>query len=340
MLLPVLLLLCLLCIPKATAQGTEAARLLQKGIDEYNDLEFENAIQLLERAIRLGLPDKSKVEAYKYLGFAYIVNEEVPKAKEMFQKLLEIEPDYQLGPHASPKLSQIFNEVKSQFKPPAKTGSISVNSTPQGASIYLDGKLQSDKTPFVIEDVEAGAHSIKLSLEGYKDMERNITVQANQREQITSALTAIDKPRARIEPVKKAGAIFVESEPSAADIYLDEALQKSKTPTTIEDVTVGPHALRLSKSEYQEWQQRITVEVGKTSRLSAKLIPIPQSPEKPETPKPLTPAKGGNLKWWIIGGGGVAAAAATGLVIALTRGGDDDDDEGEFTTLDIDIKLP
>jgi len=324
-----------LYVPQATAQGTEAERLLQRGINDYNDLEFETAIQSLEKALLLGLPDKSKVEAYKYLGFAYIVEEQVPKAKEMFQKLLEIEPDYQLSTHISPKLSQVFNEVKSQFKPPVKTGSISVKSTPQGASIYLDGKLQSDKTSAVIKDVEVGAHSIKLSLEGYDDLEKSTTVQANQTAEVTGALTEIEKQRARIEPVKKAGAIFVESEPPAADIYLDEALQKSKTPATIEDVAPGIHALKLSKLEYQEWTLQVAVEAGKTSRLSAKLIPIPQKPEKPEAPKPLTPKKGSNLKWWLIGGGGVVAAAAVGLVIVLAGGGED-----ETTTLDITIKLP
>ena len=109
------LFLCLLCIPKATAQEAEAERLLQKGIESYNNLKFESAVQSLEEALRLGLPDKSKVEAYKHLGFAYIFKEQTPKAQVMFQKLLGIEPNYQLSPHISPKISQVFNEVKSQY---------------------------------------------------------------------------------------------------------------------------------------------------------------------------------------------------------------------------------
>jgi len=322
--------MCLLSVPKVTAQGTEAERLVQKGIDEYNDLEFENAIQLLERALNLGLPDKPKVEAYKYLGFAYIVKERIPKAKEMFKQLLEIDPNHQLSPHASPKLSQVFNEVKSQFKPSVKTGSISVESTPEGASIYLDGELQDVKTPTTLKNVKLGEHTVKLFLEGYEDFEKSVTVQANQTAEVISTLTEIEKSRAQVEPVKKAGAIFVESEPAGANIYLDEALQESKTPATIGDVAPGAHSLKLSKLNYQEWTRQIDVEAGKTNKLSAKLFPITQ---EPEAPKPLTPAKRSSRKWWIIGGGAVVAAAATGLVIALT-GGD------ETTSLEITIELP
>ena len=338
MLLPLLLLSCLLCIPKATAQGTEAERLLQKGIKDYDDLEFESAIESLERAVRLGLPGTSKVEAYKYLGFSYIVEEQVPKAKEMFQKLLEIDSNYRLSPQTSPKLSQVFNEVKSRFKPPVQTGSIFVKSTPEGASIYLDGKLQSDKTPAVIRDIKAGTHPIKLSLEGYEDFEKSITVQANDMAEVTGTLNEIEKSRAHVESVKRAGAIFIESQPPEANIYLDETLQKDKTPATIEDVASGEHALRLSRPEYQDWKGRMTVEAGKTNRLSANLIPIPQ---KTETPKPLTPKKGGKLKWWLIGGGGVAVVA-TATVIALAMGGDDGEEvmPEEEATLRINIKLP
>ena len=263
MLLPLVLLLCLLCVPKVTAQGTEAERLLQKGIDDYNDLEFERAIQLLERALNLGLPDKSKVDAYKYLGFVYIVDEQVPKAKEMFRKLLEIDPNHQLSPHASPKLTQVFNEVKSQFKPSVQTGSIAVESTPAGASIYLDGELQGVKTPATLS-VKLGAHTVKLSLEGYEDIEKAVTVQAAQTAEVKGTLTEIDKSRAQVEPVRKAGAIFVESEPSGASIYLDDALQEPQTPTTIGDVTPGTYALRLSKADYQDWARQITVEADKT----------------------------------------------------------------------------
>jgi hypothetical protein len=46
------------------------------------------------------------------------------------------------------------------------TGSISVASTPSGASVYLDGSSKG-MTPKTITGVSAGSHTIKLSKSGY-----------------------------------------------------------------------------------------------------------------------------------------------------------------------------
>ncbi len=58
---------------------------------------------------------------------------------------------------------------------PTKTGSISVDSSPPGASIYLDGNYQGT-TPMKIKSVIADSHNITLRLVGYQDVSQTIHV--------------------------------------------------------------------------------------------------------------------------------------------------------------------
>ena len=68
-----------------------------------------------------------------------------------------------------------------------KTGSISVTSTPSGASVYLDGSYKG-ATPKTLRGVSAGSHTIKLSKSGYRDDTRRISVKAGESKRITAIL--------------------------------------------------------------------------------------------------------------------------------------------------------
>ncbi|MGD8539153.1 MAG: PEGA domain-containing protein [Candidatus Aminicenantes bacterium] len=60
------------------------------------------------------------------------------------------------------------------------TGSIQVNSTPQGAKIYLDGTDTGKVTNSTLDNVEAGSHIVRLSLDDYEDYEETVTVTAGE----------------------------------------------------------------------------------------------------------------------------------------------------------------
>ncbi|TET77759.1 MAG: PEGA domain-containing protein, partial [Candidatus Cloacimonadota bacterium] len=71
------------------------------------------------------------------------------------------------------------------------TGSIQVNSTPQGASIYLDGTDTGETTNSTLSDVSAGSHTVKLVKEGYEDFVESISVTAGQTTTVNASLTVI-----------------------------------------------------------------------------------------------------------------------------------------------------
>ena len=75
--------------------------------------------------------------------------------------------------------------------PGASTGSIQVNSTPQGASISLDGTATGQTTNSTLADVSPGSHTVTLVKEGYEDYEEIISVTAEQTTIVDANLTAI-----------------------------------------------------------------------------------------------------------------------------------------------------
>ncbi len=73
--------------------------------------------------------------------------------------------------------------MKIQLKPITPTptisyGSLSVDSDPSGANVYVDNK-NIGKTPIKSYQLEPGSHTIKLSLDGYNDYISNVTISSN-----------------------------------------------------------------------------------------------------------------------------------------------------------------
>ena len=72
--------------------------------------------------------------------------------------------------------------------PPRQTGSIFVTSQPAGAQVMLADVLQAQRTPVQIQDVMAGTHMLKLTLEDYEDYTQQIIVEVGREVQVNSTL--------------------------------------------------------------------------------------------------------------------------------------------------------
>lgn len=125
------------------------------------------------------------------------------------------------------------------------TGSFNIVSIPSGALILVDG-VQKGLTPFKIDNIPAGDHQVKLTKDGYQDLETTITV--------------IEKKvgELRVEMKRYTGSFEVKSIPAGAQVFIDGDL-KGITPLVIDDISVGQHLLRLIKEGYIEATKTVTV---------------------------------------------------------------------------------
>jgi subtilisin family serine protease/C1A family cysteine protease len=155
----------------------------------------------------------------------------------------------------------IFNVV---YSGSTLTGSISASSTPSGARIWLDGTDTGINTPGTLTSVTAGSHTVTLKLSGYSDYSTSVTVIAGQTTTVSGTLS----------PSTTTGSISVSSNPSGATIYLNGVGQGGVvTPATLSSISAGSHAIRLTKSGYQDWNGAASVTAGQTTTVSATLTP-------------------------------------------------------------------
>ncbi|MBU1261505.1 PEGA domain-containing protein, partial [bacterium] len=69
-------------------------------------------------------------------------------------------------------------------------GTLSITSSPNGASIFLDGTIQGT-TPATLGNITSGTHTLKLTLSGYYDWTDSITVTAGTTTPVFATLTLI-----------------------------------------------------------------------------------------------------------------------------------------------------
>ena len=136
------------------------------------------------------------------------------------------------------------------------TGSISVSSSPSGASVYLNG-LYKGVTPITLTDVPIGTYSIKLTKSGYGDVTKTISVSAGKTTYVSETLTGY-------------GSLSISSNPPGASVYLDGSY-KGETPLSISNIVEGVHSIKLTKSGYGDVTKTISVSAGKTTYVSETL---------------------------------------------------------------------
>jgi len=165
-------------------------------------------------------------------------------------------------------------------KEPA-TGSLSVVTNPDGASVYLNGNLEGT-SPTTISDLSAGTYTLKITRTGYTDFTQSVTVTAGKKTQMTLTLVKKDgttkpDPSSTTPPSGSAGEVSIASSPSGASVSFDGS-DKGKTPVTLQKVNAGSHTLKLTLAGYQDKTLTIPVEAGKTRTVTAVLDPSGSSP--------------------------------------------------------------
>ncbi|MDD4127533.1 MAG: PEGA domain-containing protein [Methanomicrobium sp.] len=146
-------------------------------------------------------------------------------------------------------------------------GTISIKSSPSGASVYLDGNYQG-QTPTTVSGVTKGAHTIELNKAGYNEWVGQVTIYSGQTSTIYPTLEPITTP--------STGTLYVTSTPGGAYIYLDgsyEGVTPYSGSYVIDNVNAGTHTLTLKLSGYKDATTSVSVLGGGTATAS---IPLTQ----------------------------------------------------------------
>ncbi len=189
----------------------------------------------------------------------------------------------------------------------ASLGTLAVSSTPDGASVSIDGEATDERTPAEFS-LPPGGHSVMLELDDHEDATRQVELTVGAREELSVSLesSVVDEPALGDgTPIEEPG--------------MDDA-----------DATEGPEDVNTGV-----W---ITAGVSAGALLMGTVLGFLAMSEESDfnsAPTADSADRGEKLALFADVAFGVAAAAAlTGIILHFTEG-DDEDEDATATRLDV-----
>jgi PKD repeat protein len=150
--------------------------------------------------------------------------------------------------------------------PAPAEGGISIDSSPRGAEIFLDGQ-PAGTTPLLLEHIPAGDHTLSLSKEGFVDLVFGVVkVRAGEVTRITDI---------RLTPVSTVGTVTIDSVPRGAEIRLNGE-NYGATPLMV-SLNEGVYPLEITSPGYMPYTGEVRVAANEARRPAAiVLTPLPR----------------------------------------------------------------
>jgi hypothetical protein len=146
------------------------------------------------------------------------------------------------------------------------TGQLWVNSHPEGASVYLNGRYVG-QTPLELAQINAEEYLVQVELTGYESWQREVQINDSR----TTFLSA------DLKSTGQYGTIVIQCDVDLARIYLDgqfKRLTHKNRDIVLDDIPAGFHDLSIILSGYHDWSQRIEVKPNQKVQLTIYLDKI------------------------------------------------------------------
>jgi len=138
-------------------------------------------------------------------------------------------------------------------------GQMSIDSTPQGAQVQVDGRTDPTwVTPFTLTNLQPGQHSITISKAGYSTDTRPVNVASGNRSTTVVHLAQL------------MATLIVRSDPAGANIYVDGRDVGAKTPAQV-SVDKGQHVVLVRMPGYIDETMNAQFVLGQTFNFSPTL---------------------------------------------------------------------
>ncbi|MDP7036372.1 MAG: PEGA domain-containing protein [Candidatus Marinimicrobia bacterium] len=157
-------------------------------------------------------------------------------------------------------------ETETQYTS-TKKGKVIFNLDQKNVAIFIDGQYNSRSLGNQITlSIAEGEHTIKFSLSGFRDWEKDVNVIAEQ--ELTYDVVLPSGKATKIEA--STGILIVRSEPSGATVYVD-GIEKGPSTLQITDIGVGDHEIRLEKNMYYTYTEIVNIQPDMIGQVSAEL---------------------------------------------------------------------
>lgn len=132
------------------------------------------------------------------------------------------------------------------------SGIVEIQTEPAGADVTVNG-IARGKTPITVNDIPKGRASVKLSLNGFKDESRELSINAGDRQVLSVLLQGLP------------GTLSLSSVPDGARFYVNGEY-RGKTSVVLPGLAPGDYVVRAELEGYGTETRRIAIDNGSTPR--------------------------------------------------------------------------
>ena len=163
------------------------------------------------------------------------------------------------------------------------TGSLTVRSTPAGASVTLNGAWRG-RTPITFDELAFGNYVVRIVAPGYDVAREEVRLSSNQSSRTISQTLQrqATAARGRATPAGAAaatrtaaftGSVYVDSRPRGAKVFVD-GKEVGTTPLRMPELAIGAHVIRLELKDHHTWTNAVRITSGEEQRVTGSLEPI------------------------------------------------------------------
>ena len=265
----------------ADPAADEAKRHFQQGVALFNDGNFTAALAEFE-------------QAYKLRPAPFVLYNIALTQKSLFrysdaiatlERFLSESTDLTAEKRA--EATTIITELK------ALLADVTIEITPPGASISVDGRVVGQSPLGKPVAIAAGSHKLEVTADGYEPQKRDLLVTAGVPIRISLELKAIPKT----------GKVRINSRVPGAIVSVDG---KAIGPAPVEvELDAGGHRLEVVADNYQTKREELVVAAGQTRQIEVSLDRVAR------------PKKAWYKNWYVWGG---AAAVLGGVAVCGLAG--------------------
>lgn len=158
------------------------------------------------------------------------------------------------------KIQETFVPLVRQKVPATLDVSASADPNVSGASVWVDGENKGNVPVSV--PMSDGRHLIEVKKDGFDAFSQWITAKEGDRVSMTPMLR---------QAASAMGAILVDADVAAAEVWLDGTMQQDKTPTMVANVSAGNHVIEVRKPPATAYRETVVVVGGETAKVKAQL---------------------------------------------------------------------
>jgi len=157
-------------------------------------------------------------------------------------------------------------------------GGLSINSSPDGAEIFIDGEDQKTTTPAVISGLASGDHTYKITLPGYVDMEGPFTMTLGQATSVYATFTqSKDFGTVYLYPTPFLHGRIIPYILEGAKIYIDNVDTGKLMSGHVTGLAKGVHTFRIERPGTIDREGMFVINGGDTLLISVYPILQPKT---------------------------------------------------------------